>query len=421
MNSSRRLPENFSDSLPSEARAVEDLRRNLLDLYRCYGYELVSPPLIEYLDSILTGTASDLDLQTFKLVDQLSGRTLALRSDMTPQVARIDAHLLNRQGIARLCYVGSVAHTRPRGFFSNREPIQIGAELYGHTGLEADIEVIELMLSSLKAAGAEHVRVDLSHHAIVAELLKKVLGVDQDALYVLLQGKDVPGLKALLSKDFPKQLDAFIALTELYGTIAASSEVSNTADSHKSAGAAGGTQTAKKQPSVLEKAAQRLPKSAVIQHALAELDQLTRAAQLLRFSGVTLAIDLADVRSYRYHNGVTFSAWVAQAPDAIARGGRYDNIGEAFGRPRPATGFSLELREMARLWSDGSGAVSRAISAPWSDDPLLAQEVAKLRVAGEIVVQVLPAQEAKYGHELQEFVFDRELKLINGEWVVAPS
>jgi ATP phosphoribosyltransferase regulatory subunit len=390
-----RLPENFSDSLPSEARAVEDLRRNLLDLYRCYGYELVSPPLIEYLDSLLTGTASDLDLQTFKLVDQMSGRTLALRSDMTPQVARIDAHLLNRQGIARLCYVGSVAHTKPRGFFSNREPIQIGAELYGHAGLEADIEVIELMLSSLKAAGAEHVRVDLSHHAIVAELLKSVKGVDEDTLFALLQAKDAPGLHALLAKDFPQQLGAWIALTELYGTVS-------------SAGAKATT-------SVLQRAGELLPDTKGVQKALAELDQLTQAAQLLRFEGVTLAIDLADVRSYRYHNGVTFSAWVSQAPDAIARGGRYDNIGEAFGRPRPATGFSLELREMARLWSDGSGAVSRAISAPWSDDPILAQEVAKLRVAGEIVVQVLPG----HGHEQQEFVFDRELKLINGEWVVA--
>jgi ATP phosphoribosyltransferase regulatory subunit len=391
-----RLPENFSDSLPSEARAIEDLRRNLLDLYRCYGYELVSPPLIEYLDSLLTGTASDLDLQTFKLVDQLSGRTLALRSDMTPQVARIDAHLLNRQGIARLCYVGSVAHTRPRGFFSNREPIQIGAELYGHAGLEADIEVIELMLSSLKAAGAEHVRVDLSHHAIVAELLKSVNGVDEDTLFALLQAKDVPSLEALLSKDFPQQVGAWIALTDLYGTVTASI---NAAPSN-----------------VLQQARKLLPNTKGIQKALLELEQLTQAAQLLRFEGVTLAIDLADVRSYRYHNGVTFSAWVAEAPDAIARGGRYDNIGEAFGRPRPATGFSLELREMARLWSDGSGAVSRAISAPWSDDPILAQEVAKLRVAGEIVVQVLPG----HGHEQQEFVFDRELKLINGEWVVAP-
>ncbi len=386
-----RLPENFSDSLPSEARAIEDLRRNLLDLFRCYGYELVSPPLIEYLDSLLVGTASDLDLQTFKLVDQLSGRTLALRSDMTPQVARIDAHLLNRKGIARLCYVGSVAHTRPRGFFSNREPIQIGAELYGHAGLEADIEVIELMLSSLKAAGAEQVRVDLSHHGIVAELLKTVPGVDEDTLFSLLQAKDGPGLKALLAKDYPGELGAWIALTELYGSGSV----------------------------VLERARHELPTSKGIQLALSELEQLTQAAQLLRFEGVSLAIDLADVRSYRYHNGVTFSAWVAQAPDAIARGGRYDNIGAAFGRPRPATGFSLELREMARLWSDGSGAVSRAISAPWSDDPILAQEVAKLRVAGEIVVRVLPEQEPKHGHELQEFVFDRELKLINGEWVVA--
>jgi ATP phosphoribosyltransferase regulatory subunit len=386
------LPENFADSLPSEARAIEDLRRNLLDLYRSYGYELVAPPLIEHLDSLLSGAGTDLDLQTFKLVDQLSGRTLGVRSDMTVQVARIDAHLLNRQGVTRLCYGGSVVHTRPNGFFASREPIQVGAELYGHSGVEADVEVMELMLASLKAAGAETVRVDLNHPDIINSLLREAgASADQDSIFALLQAKDAPGLRAKTSH-FPGQLStALLALTQLYGPIESGSF------------------------NALERARQALPDMPSINAALNQLQHLCSAPQLARFAGVTLAIDLADVRGYRYHNGITFSAWVPELSDAIARGGRYDNIGAAFGRARPATGFSLELREMARVWSTGGTAQSRAIAAPWSDDPSLAQEVAKLRVAGEIVVQVLP------GHQLdqQEFVFDRELKQTNGAWTVA--
>ncbi len=376
-----RLPENFSDGLPFEARAIEELRRNLLDLYRSYGYELVAPPLLEHVESLLSGTAGELDLQTFKLVDQLSGRTLALRSDMTPQVARIDAHLLNRKGVARLCYSGSVVHTRPRGLFSNREPIQIGAELFGHAGLEADIEVLELMLASLTAAGATGVRIDLSHHAILGELLKELDAIDHNDLFAMVQRKDLPGLKKLLAHQ--PNAHAWLSLTRLYGNI-------------------------------LPELRRALPVTPVIEQALDDLERLLAAPQLARFPDVKLAVDLSDVRGYRYHTGVTFAAWVGEAPDAIARGGRYDNIGAHFGRPRPATGFSLELREMARLWNEGAGAVSRAISAPWSDDPVLAEEVAKLRVSGEIVVQVLPGHE----HEQQEFIFDRELRQINGNWTV---
>jgi ATP phosphoribosyltransferase regulatory subunit len=390
------LPDNFADSLPSEARAIEDLRRNLLDLYRSYGYELVAPPLVEYLDSLLSAAGTDLDLQTFKLVDQMTGRTLGLRSDMTVQVARIDAHLLNRQGVARLCYAGSVVHTRPSGFFSSREPLQVGAELYGHSGVEADVEVMELMLASLKAAGAESIRVDLNHPDIIHSILREAQASDEhEAIFVMLQAKDAPGLQALAAKYGAGLADSLLALTTLYGAVVG--------------GEAGA------QVSALERARQTLPDTAAINAALDQLQRLCSAEQLARFAGVTLAIDLADVRGYRYHNGITFSAWVPQLADAIARGGRYDNIGAAFGRARPATGFSLELREMARTWSAQGAAQSRAIAAPWSDDPSLAQEVAKLRVAGEIVVQVLP------GHQWdqQEFVFDRELKQVNGVWTVA--
>src|SRR5690606_6687945 len=188
------LPENIADALPSEARRIEELRRRLLDLYRSYGYELVMPPMIEHIDSLLTGSGRDLGLRTFQLVDQMSGRILGLRADITPQVARIDAHLLNRQGVARLCYAGSVLHTRAASPFATREPIHVGAEIYGHAGLEADIEVIELMVRSLAEADCGRVRIDLCHVGIVPALLSlhgPVPGLDDEDLYGLLQGKDV--------------------------------------------------------------------------------------------------------------------------------------------------------------------------------------------------------------------------------------
>ena len=381
------LPENISDILPSEARAIEDLRRRLLDLYRSYGYELVQPPMLEYLESLLTGSGGDVSPRTFQLVDQLSGRTLGVRADMTPQVARIDAHLLNRAGLARLCYAGSVLHTRPAGLFATREPLQIGAELYGHAGIEADLEVAELMIASLQLAGAARLRVDLCHVGIVPALLALDPSVDASEVYALLQQKDRPGLGELLAAADSRVRDALLALVELYGPVNG------------------------KTPSIA-RARSALPDLPEVRGALDALEQLAGSPMWERHPNVDLSIDLADLRGYRYHTGITFTTYVDAIPNAIARGGRYDHIGRAFGRARPATGFSLELRELASLTPVAEPAA--AIRAPWSEDLALAQRVGELRAAGEIVVRVLPGHE----HEEQEFACDRELVLENGAWTV---
>ncbi|MBX3592226.1 MAG: ATP phosphoribosyltransferase regulatory subunit [Burkholderiaceae bacterium] len=401
------LPENIADVLPSEARRIEELRRRLLDLYRSYGYELVMPPLIEHLDSLLTGSGADLGLRTFQLVDQLSGRTLGVRADMTPQVARIDAHLLNRDGITRLCYAGSVLHTRPQGLFATREPIHAGAELYGHAGIEADLEAIELLVRSLDSAGVAKVRIDLCHAAIVPALLELDGASDErdvEALYALLRGKDVPGLDEWLHGASPSLRAALRALPGLHGRVTAGS-----ARSLEAAGGAGGAGAA---GSPLARARAALPPAAPIAAALEQLERLCASPLWQRWPAVELSVDLADLRGYRYHNGITFAAYVEGLPYAIARGGRYDNVGRAFGRARPATGFSIELRALA-----GLGTVAEpvsAIRAPWSDDAALIEKVAALRAAGEIVIQVLPGHE----QEQQEFACDRELVMQAGRWNV---
>ena len=374
------LPENIADVLPSEARKIEELRRRLLDRFRSYGYELVMPPMLEYLESLLTSGGSDLNLRTFKLVDQLSGRTLGLRADITPQVSRIDAHLLNRQGVTRLCYAGNVLHTRPRGLHATREQIQIGAEIYGHAGLEADLEIQQLMLDSLRLSGLDKVRLDLCHAGVLAALLElepsaAALG---EALYDALGAKDVPRLNELTSKLGDVTRDALRALPSLYGDA-----------------------------SVLDEARVRLPNLPVIGRALDDLAFLAGRA-----NGAELMIDLADLRGYAYHSGVMFSAYVDGVPNAVARGGRYDHVGQAYGRARPATGFSLDLREVARISPvDARGS---AVLAPWKhDEPLLAA-VAELRDAGEVVIQALPG----HNHDLDEFAFDRILIERDGKWVV---
>lgn len=379
------LPENIADILPSEARKIEMLRRAMLDVFRTYGYELVMPPLLEYIESLLTGTGHDLDLRTFKLVDQLSGRTMGLRADITPQVARIDAHLLNRQGVTRLCYAGSVLHTRPQGFNTTREPVQVGAEIYGHAGLEADAEIQELMLAVLRVAKIDNVRLDLCHAGILGALLEGgVFSRQQEAeLFMALEAKDVASLRSILSHGVAEPAKAaLLALPSLYGT----------------------------PDDVLKAAQKQLPAAPRIVQALQELSKLVAQP-----SNVELTLDLADLRGYHYHSGVMFAAYVPGVPNAVARGGRYDKVGEAFGRARPATGFSLDVRELARISPIEVRAA--AIRAPWQVSHAgesLKQKIAELRAQGEIVIQTLPGHE----HDLDEFACDRILVQSDMGWCV---
>ena len=353
------LPEYIADALPQEAAQIERLRRTALDLFRVHGYELVMPPMLEYLDSLLTGSGSDLTLRTFKLVDQLSGRTLGVHADMTPQVARIDAHLLNRQGVTRLCYCDSVLHTLPASQSASREPIQLGAELYGYSGIEADIEAIRLMAEALKTAGVPASRIDIGHVGVFRALVQsaKLDAETEASVLQLLQIKDIPGLRESCANMAEPYRSAFVRLSELYGG----------AD-------------------LLDVAARELP----------SLPEITTALQTMRclqeaMPELPLSFDLADLRGYHYHNGVVFAAYYPGYPSAIARGGRYDGVGKAFGRARPATGFSMDLREVARL-----AAISvpvGAILAPHSAaSPVLAARIAALREAGEVVIELLPGE-----------------------------
>ena len=379
------LPEDIADVLPAEARKVESLRRNILDLYQSYGYELVAPPILEFLDSLLTGTGSDLNLQTFKLVDQLSGRTLGLRADITPQVARIDAHLLNREGVTRLCYAGSVAHARTPVGSTAREELQLGAEIYGCATWQADLEAITLLLKTLSLAGLDKVYLDLSHAGILNGILAKenLPSAEMETLYGLLQSKDCPRL-SVWAKSLPEQTaKALLALTELNGPCA----------------------------EVLSKAKTALPQTSEVKEALAQLAHLIESASDLS-KGLELSIDLADLRGYQYHSGVMFAAYIAKLPQPIARGGRYDQVGKAFGRARPATGFSLDLLTLASLSPNQKP--KKAILAPWDNDAQLKQTIDSLRQAGEVVIQLNagePMQSAEYD-------CDRELVKQGGKWIV---
>jgi ATP phosphoribosyltransferase regulatory subunit len=378
------LPEYIEDILPAEAQRVEALRRRILDLFRAHGYELVIPPLLEYLESLLTGTGHDLDLKTFKLVDQLSGRMLGIRADITPQVARIDAHLLNREGIARLCYTGSVLHALPSGMMHTREPLQIGAELYGHAGVESDIEIQSLMVSALHAAGIRDLRVDLGHVAVFGGLMRR-FGVAPDLeseLFRVLQSKDVPSLRELAAGLDPELAGALLLLPELYGGV-----------------------------EVLAQARSRLPAWPEIQLAL---DQLERIEQALRDAGQAAhCFDLAELRGYHYHSGVVFAAYASGRPNAIALGGRYDEVGKAFGRARPATGFTMDLRELAAL-GEAVAPPQRILAPCQPRDAGLRAAVERLRAAGEVVVWDLPGHE---GTE-RELGCERELVLRGKQWVV---
>ena len=374
------LPENIADVLPSEARKIEELRRLMLDNFRRYGYELVMPPMLEYLESLLAGAGADTNLRTFKLVDQLSGRTMGVRADMTTQVARIDAHLLNRVSVTRLCYAGSTLHTRPSGLHATREPLQIGAEIYGHAGLEADAEIQELALASLALAGITTVRLDLCHVGVVRSIIAgdaHALACE-GALFALLKAKDAPGLRRLTGQFGAIARDAILALPDLYGDA-----------------------------TTLQRARAVLPDLAGVRTALNDLDALVKSA-----GNAAVTIDLADLRGYQYESGAMFAAYVPGLPNAVARGGRYDHVGEAFGRARPATGFSMDLRELARLLPGAER--KRAIRAPWGTDPGLREKIAALRMADEIVIQNLPGHD----NDQEEFDCDRALALSDGNWIL---
>jgi ATP phosphoribosyltransferase regulatory subunit len=375
------LPENIADVLPSEARKIEDLRRQMLDTFRLYGYELVMPPLLEYVESLLAGAGQDTDLRTFKLVDQLSGRLLGLRADMTTQVARIDAHLLNRESVTRLCYAGSVLHTRPSGLHATREPIQIGAEIYGHAGLEADAEIQELALASVALAGFSEVRLDMAHVGVVRALLDQDAAArkDETRITALLRAKDTPGIEEITRGYDSVTRAALLALPNLYGDV-----------------------------EVLGRAKDVLPALPGITRALSELAALAAGA----IGRAEVAIDLADLRGYQYESGAMFALYVPGLPNAVARGGRYDHVGEAFGRARPATGFSLDLRELARLLPTAER--KHSIRAPWGNAPELREKIADLRKAGEVVIQSMP------GHDnvQDEFECDRVLVLEDANWIL---
>lgn len=373
------LPEYLADALPFEAARIEQQRRSVLDLFRVHGYELVMPPLIEYLDSLLTGSGHDLKLRTFKLVDQVSGRTLGVRADMTPQVARIDAHLLNRQGTTRLCYCDSVLHTMPASISASREPIQIGAELYGHTGHDADVEVIRLMARALDVAGAAPSRIDVGHVGIF-RALAEAAGLDAeqlDAALSLLQAKDVPGLQDFCAALPESQRAAFLQLPTLYGGV-----------------------------EVLDRAAAVLPPLPAVTAALATLRSVATS-----LPDQPLSFDLADLRGYHYHNGVVFAAYHPGSASAVALGGRYDGAGAAFGRARAATGFSMDLRLVAQIVGGDEG--DGAIVAPADGDAALSAEVARLRAAGEVVIELLPGESIPEGPRCT-----RRLVAIGGRWTI---
>ncbi len=378
------LPEYIEDILPEPARRLEALRRAMLDLFALHGYQLVQPPMLEYVESLLTGTGHDLDLRTFKLVDQLSGRMLGVRADCTPQVARIDAHLMNRKGVNRLCYAGSVLHTLPAGLNRTREPLQIGAEIYGHAGIESDLEVQRLMLDALRLAGVAQLQLDIGHVAVFRTLVGKArVAPELEAeLFRAVQAKDVPALARLVRKLDRKLGAALQALPELAGGV-----------------------------DVLTKAKRVLPDYSEIKQALSQLRAL--ATTSIEDAGTEICVDLGELRGLHYHSGVVFAVYAQGWSNALALGGRYDEIGKAFGRARPATGFSIDLREIVA--SAPAAEMREAVLAPYlPHDAALQRRIDVLRKAGEVVIVDLP------GHDKarDELGCNRKLALRNGKWIV---
>ena len=376
------LPDHIADVLPSEARHIEELRRLCLDTARVFGYELVIPPLIEHIESLLSGTGSTLDLQTFKMVDQLSGRTLGLRVDTTPQVARIDAHLLNRAGVTRLCYCGPTLHTRAPGPYATREPLQLGAEIYGHAGLEADLEILQLALQCLHVSGISSFHVDLSDARILPALLRgqSLASSQQEAIAQALSGKDISAMRRI-GASLPTSLcEALVALVQLYGGL-----------------------------DVLDQAEEIFKDWPDVLLALSQMSWLATHVH-----GHQVSIDLADLRGATYYSGPRFAVFVPEASDALVRGGRYDEVGALFGRKRPAAGFSLDIKALVSLIQ--RPVPQAAIRAPWGEDEGLHQAITLLRQQGHTVVCMLPGHDS----EVDEFHCDRELVLLKGQWILQP-
>ena len=381
-SSSWQLPDQIADVLPSEARHIEEIRRLWLDTARSYGYELVMPPLLEHIESLLTGTGEALDLQTFKLVDQLSGRTLGLRADTTPQVARIDAHLLNRSGVARLCYCGPVLHTRADRPHATREPLQLGAEIYGHAGPEADLEAQMLALQGLQASGIKDLCVDMADVRIVNSLLAgtAISTKTLSQIHAALAAKDAAELSSLTAsvKGLPSaSREGLQHLLQLYGDA-----------------------------SVLDEAEKALQPNDYVRKALQNLKWLASHVE----GAAKVSFDLADLRGYAYYSGTRFAIY-GQGRELV-RGGRYDEVGAVFGRNRPAAGFSLDLKELVNVLPPRP--LKAAVRAPWAENAELSTAIAKLRAEGDTVVCVLPGHE----HEVNEFDCDRDLIHTNGQWTV---
>jgi ATP phosphoribosyltransferase regulatory subunit len=387
------LPEGIEEVLPPEAWRLESARRELLDLFSGWGYELIMPPLIEYLESLLTGTGNDLDLQTFKVTDQMSGRMLGLRADMTPQAARIDAHPLRRDAPTRLCYMGSVLHTRLDGYAGSRSPLQVGAELFGHAGIESDAEILGLLLASLDLLEISDVHIDLGHVGIFRGLAQDAgLSASQEnELFDALQRKAVTEIDGMLA--------AYVADEAQRGRLAAL------------AGLNGGWE-------VLDTARELLAGASA--PVKAALDNLTAIAGMIKQRpgemDTRINFDLAELRGYKYQTGMVFAMFVPGCGQEIARGGRYDAVGEVFGRARPATGFSTDLKTLMDLSPRSFAAQGGAILAPAATEPDLFAAIQELRNSGERVVCVLPGQAG----DAAVMGCDRELVLEQGSWIVRP-
>ncbi|MBK1734820.1 ATP phosphoribosyltransferase regulatory subunit [Halorhodospira abdelmalekii] len=364
------LPDGVDELLPPQAAQAEALRRRLIDLHTVWGYELIMPPFVEFIEVLLSGTGHDLDLQTFKITDQLSGRMLGVRPDITPQAARIDAHQLRRPGVTRLCYLGSVLQARPEGPAGSRNALQLGAELYGHAGIESDLEILSLMLETLRAAGLEALHLDIGHVGFFRTLSAQA-GLDarqEGALYDALQRKAVDEMADVLAQ-------AGVGDARLAERLASLARLHGAADA------------------VLAEAQGTLRGiDPALDQALAALQRLADSLAR-RAPWLDLCFDLGELRGYRYHTGLVFAAYVPDHPQEVARGGRYDGIGRAFGRPRPATGYSTDLKTLLALGGGSAAAASAAgggILAPWGEDAALLEQVQRLRQQGERVVWQLP-------------------------------